>query len=316
MVILNKNVVEGLYYLMHKDDIVAIIKQTTKGMQLLVILDEERLPIMVRQNPKKFKDWWNDRSIPRTRKGYNLEFVEKEINQVLLNTYALSLTDHYWVKPIDVEMSWCDVNLFENDFQDVFGTKTFTTFGDTEGVMTSLLSGYTTKGELQKKWLIGEDGVRYLLKGVDGNTSQQSLNEVFVTNINYLQEVECTPYYLQRFETLSGDEKWGCLCPTFTSSQYEFVSAYELYNAVDKNLNLSNYNKIVYACELGGLDRQYVEEFLSYQILLDFLVSNDDRHLNNFGVLRDTETLEYVKMAPIFDSGNCMFWNREVVPKG
>lgn len=29
---------------------------------------------------------------------------------------GLSLTDYYWVKPIDSELEWKDVNLFENDF--------------------------------------------------------------------------------------------------------------------------------------------------------------------------------------------------------
>lgn len=31
---------------------------------------------------------------------------------------------------------------------------------------------------------------------------------------------------------------------------------------------------------------------------------NKDRHFNNFGVLRNTETLEWLGMAPIYDSGS------------
>lgn len=47
----------------------------------------------------------------------------------------------------------------------------------------------------------------------------------------------------------------------------------------------------------------YISLFLEYQIL-----TNTDRHLNNFGVLRDTHTLKSIGMAPIFDSGNSIFW--------
>lgn len=45
------------------------------------------------------------------------------------------------------------------------------------------------------------------------------------------------------------------------------------------------------------------------QTLTDFLLTNEDRHLNNFGILRNPETLKFLSMAPIFDTGNSMFWN-------
>jgi hypothetical protein len=58
-----------------------------------------------------------------------------------------------------------------------------------------------------------------------------------------------------------------------------------------------------------------VRSFLEYQILTDFILTNTDRHLNNFGVLRDTHTLKFIGMAPIFDSGNSMFWQNRRLPE-
>ena len=55
---------------------------------------------------------------------------------------------------------------------------------------------------------------------------------------------------------------------------------------------------------------------MEYQILSDFVLTNTDRHFYNFGVLRDSHTLEFIGMAPIFDSGNSMFWNCISVPQG
>lgn len=46
---------------------------------------------------------------------------------------------------------------------------------------------------------------------------------------------------------------------------------------------------------------------MEYQILTDFILTNTDRNLNNFGLLRNASTLKYVGVAPIFDSGNSMF---------
>ena len=55
--------------------------------------------------------------------------------------------------------------------------------------------------------------------------------------------------------------------------------------------------------------------FLEYQILTDFVLTNTDRHLNNFGVLRNSRTLKFVRMSPIFDSGNSMFWDAPRLPE-
>ena len=37
--------------------------------------------------------------------------------------------------------------------------------------------------------------------------------------------------------------------------------------------------------------------------ILDFLIMNEDRHLNNFGIIRDVNTLKWLDVAPIFDNG-------------
>ena len=42
--------------------------------------------------------------------------------------------------------------------------------------------------------------------------------------------------------------------------------------------------------------------------MTDFLISNTDEHLMNFGVLRDTTSMKLLSPAPIFDSGNSMFY--------
>ena len=38
-------------------------------------------------------------------------------------------------------------------------------------------------------------------------------------------------------------------------------------------------------------------------IIWDFILANKDRHFNNFGVIRNVLTLEFEKVAPIFDNG-------------
>ena len=62
-----------------------------------------------------------------------------------------------------------------------------------------------------------------------------------------------------------------------------------------------------------------MQHFIDVMLCVDFLVANSDRHLNNFGILRDTKSLEWKSMAPVFDSGNSLFYrhnSNSPLPKG
>mgnify|MGYP003275770131 CR=1 FL=1 len=41
-----------------------------------------------------------------------------------------------------------------------------------------------------------------------------------------------------------------------------------------------------------------VEESIAKMFVLDYIIANADRHLGNFGVIRNIETLEWEKIAP------------------
>ena len=43
--------------------------------------------------------------------------------------------------------------------------------------------------------------------------------------------------------------------------------------------------------------------------VFDSIINNTDRNLGNFGLLRDTDTGEFICMAPIFDNGNSMWFD-------
>ena len=46
-------------------------------------------------------------------------------------------------------------------------------------------------------------------------------------------------------------------------------------------------------------------------IVLDFLIGNEDRHFNNFGLIRNAVTLEWIGVAPIFDCGTSLWYNTQ-----
>ncbi|MFQ7748767.1 MAG: hypothetical protein ACLRJV_16545 [Eubacteriales bacterium] len=61
-------------------------------------------------------------------------------------------------------------------------------------------------------------------------------------------------------------------------------------------------------CEALGIPG--VREAVDRMIVLDYLIVNEDRHQNNFGVVRNAETLEYLGAAPIYDSGTSLWFDK------
>lgn len=45
-------------------------------------------------------------------------------------------------------------------------------------------------------------------------------------------------------------------------------------------------------------------------IVCDSIIANTDRHLRNFGFIRDIDTLEW-RFAPLFDSGNSLWYDKD-----
>ena len=66
-------------------------------------------------------------------------------------------------------------------------------------------------------------------------------------------------------------------------------------------------------CAKKGIDRQVMQDFMDYQTSLDFVISNTDEHLLNFGILRNSESLIFLAPSPIYDNGNSMFYNENVI---
>ena len=53
-----------------------------------------------------------------------------------------------------------------------------------------------------------------------------------------------------------------------------------------------------------------MEHALDQMMALDYLIANEDRHFNNFGLLRDPDTLEWLGPAPIYDSGSSLGYDK------
>ena len=66
---------------------------------------------------------------------------------------------------------------------------------------------------------------------------------------------------------------------------------------------MDDFDRLIDICGRHGIDTDQLRRDLEYQIMSDYVLTNIDRHMENIGFLRDADTLEFIRMAPIFDSG-------------
>ena len=58
----------------------------------------------------------------------------------------------------------------------------------------------------------------------------------------------------------------------------------------------------------GFMDK--IKESLDQMMVVDYLIANEDRHQNNFGVIRDVKKLNFIGSAPLFDSGTSLWFDK------
>ncbi len=302
------------YFLCHKNIPVLIFEtEDDEISKVCEILNEEHLPIGVFRDYERgisqrqqFREWWRSRSIPASRQNLRdaLELLGNiTIERLVTKSYGLSLSDHYWAKPVQSDLQWENINFFENDFSEDVGKALFGTLEVQDLSSISLLSpDNTSDGWLKKKWII-DNGERILLKGGSGEGQQEPFNEVLASEICKRLGI---PYV--EYSIVENEGHYFSACKDFISPQTELVSAWHIRNIKPKTNNESEYTHLISCCkELGMNNINEIEKQICNMIVLDSIVANEDRHFNNFGFIRNPATLEWLGLAPIFDTGTSMF---------
>jgi len=252
--------------------------------------------------------WWQGRSIPASRQNFR-EAMEKlgvsSSTELLTKCFGLSLSDQYWVNPVTNPLKWEDINFFHNPFSEDVGN---VLFGQTEHEEEINLTSpdNTSDGWLKKKWKI-IDGKRCLIKGGSDPFQQEPLNEACAAAVMKRLSIPHVPYYV----VVSEDELPYSVCKNFITHETDLVSAYYILNTSKKSNNVSYYQHFLDCC--SELEIPYAQENIDKMLTLDYLILNEDRHYNNFGAVRNAKTLEWIGLAPVFDSGTSLWYNQNLI---
>ncbi|MBQ4514165.1 MAG: hypothetical protein II969_14310 [Anaerolineaceae bacterium] len=249
-------------------------------------------------------EWWADRTIPASRSGIREVLDTLGISSprtLLLHSYGLSLSDQYWIKPENVDLEWSQINFFDNPFSEDLGDILFGSRKKSNPLNLSSPDS-TSDGNLKKRWKIIE-GKRCLIKGGSSPFRQQPFNEVIASEVMKRLNIPHIDYLL-----IWNQNTPYCICEDFVNRDIDLVPAWRIYQTKRKPNNVSVYQHFLNcAQELGIPD---VPSFLHKMLVADFLIANEDRHFNNFGALRNAENLEWLGMAPIYDSGSSFGYDK------
>lgn len=291
------------YSLMHKNDKCGTILFDENIGRITEYHDDRNglSPYLGNCDIKKIQKWWEMRAVPASRATMqqvinNANCLNTEV--YLAKNLGLSMTDTYWIKPSGIDLSFDNVK-FANLAAYSHGKIPYHN-------ATSYDPNASLGGQMEKYWdLMHKTPI--LVKESYKYYGQQSSNEVFASIVHSRQpsNVEFVRYTAEMTE----DRGVQCKCPAFTSENIELLSAYEMVESRKIQNSQALYDEYINICVENGIDYNQIQEFMDYQTMTDFLITNTDEHLLNFGVLRDPNTMKLIGPAPIFDSGNSMFYS-------
>ena len=276
--------------------------------EVVEIYDEARLPVGTKAPDGKLHKqmlnaWWYNRRIPLSRSGLK-EHLEREPfltpDVLQMKSWGLSLSDHYWMNPVTAPLSWDDINFFDNKFSEDVGDLLL---GKRHSGNLDLVSpDNTSDGWLKKKWKI-VNGERCLVKAGSAPAHQEPYNEAIASVIMQRLDINHVPYYV-----IIEDELPYSVCANFVTKETELVSAWYVMQGIKKPNHISLYEHYVSCCERLGIAS--AREEIDKMIVVDYLMVNEDRHQNNFGLIRDVNTLKFIGIAPIFDTGTALWFDQ------
>lgn len=242
------------------------------------------------------QQWVNNRSAAKHRKH-----VQRILNETGGNTpsgfikltHCLSLSDTLWVKSDNEDVSWNDVSLYRNEFDDILSKLSFDGNGLCGQQFSITSPELTTDGAFDKCWVRNESGIYLMKAGSTGasNAGREPYSEVLASEIYEKLCSSGVSYSLNRYHGRVVSK-----CSIFTDEQYGYrpAAAYSLFGMGIPDL-LDEFNKF------GSAD------LFREMIVADAVTINQDRHFGNFGFLINNDTFERITMAPVFDFNLAMF---------
>lgn len=268
------------FYIM-SGDIAAAKWQDNK----LKVLNEVLLPIYL-LNTGNVEKWLETRAIDCHRANSRLikkalRLTEKDDIAAVASVNAVTITDNYWIKPLDSKLTYADVR-FDNDyFSNLALTGSYDSFNRAANSNCTKTPELTNTGSFEKCWKLA-DSEWWMYKKANHD---EMFSELFIYKLGVKLGFNMAEYERGKGYIKTKD---------FTdNASVNFESAYSFMG--DNEDYIDNVNALKRLCP------DAVGDFVRL-LFLDTVCANPDRHTFNYGVLRNTDTGKIIGLAPNFDN--------------
>ena len=286
-----------VYQVMHKDRLTAEVSSLGEACihdeQFLpfdLFLSEENNDFDTRiNNITVFYHWCASRVLSLDRKfakdifnslGVAQAVTDRDRAMISLSYHCVSLTDVFWVKTADENLSFRDINLYDHTLNDAVVELTLKGRQLTV-TNTELAPDLSTRGLFPKAWIRTEDGFRLLKDGGEEIVEKELLASAICQCFD-IPQVKYRKYYYQN----------------------QLVTESDIVTTKDRSI-ASKLSFDIYA-QNHDLDTlqlcQELDPITFYGMnILDYLVGNTDRHPENWGFLIDNDTNKWISLYPVMD---------------
>lgn len=291
-----------IFELMHMEKIVAKVSSNGK----VTIMQEKFLPydlyleeddendidILV-NNLVNFHHWCASRVLSLDRVyakeilnsiGVMQAITDKDRANISLSYHCVSLTDVYWVRKEGENITFAELNLYDNPLNEAIVELSLK--GRQMTVTNKELApDLSTKGCFPKAWIREKNGFLLLKDGGEDVVKKELLAS---------EICQCFDIPQVKYSKYVYDGEIVTQSSLITSKEFSIVSkmAFDIY-ACNHDLDTLEVCKTIDPETYYGMN------------ILDYLTGNTDRHPENWGFLVDNSNNEYISLYPVMDFNQC-----------
>ena len=252
---------------------------------VLTVVNADLIPMYLKYNQDADR-WLASRAIDHRRPNSRLlkkalRLVEKDDISSVIHVNGAKITDNYWIREVGSNLTYSDVKFSDDYFSNLALKGNYDSFNRAANSKRSKTPELTNVGSFEKCWKL-RDGKWWMYKKA---SHDEMFSELFVYELGCALGMNMAVY--QRGE--------ACI------KSLDFTDAARVNFEPASTFMGDNEDYIDVVKALEKICPNAIPDYIR-MIFMDTICANPDRHTNNFGLLRDTQTGELIGFAPNYDN--------------
>lgn len=251
----------------------------------LDVINEDLLPLFLKRI-ENADMWLETRAIDSHRANSRLlkkalRLAEKDDVSTVAYVNAATIKDNYWIRPIGSDLTYDDVRFTDDYFSNLALKGDYDSFNKAATSKKSRTPELTNVGSFEKCWKL-RDGKWWMFKKA---THSEIFSELFVYELGLALGFNMAVYErgdgcIKSLDFTDGASVNFEPASTFMSDNEDYIDVVEALKTICPDA-IPDYIRLIF---------------------MDTITANPDRHINNFGLLRDVETGKITGLAPNYDN--------------